>query len=37
MKNLEDIFETDEFKALPLSKRIWFRIKGAFITFISYM
>lgn len=34
---LEDIFNTEEFKSLPLHKRLWIRIKVAFIGFIQYM
>jgi hypothetical protein len=35
-KELEDIFETKEFKALPWKQRLWLRIKVAFIQSISY-
>ena len=34
---LEDIFKTKEFKSLPLHKRLWIRVKVAFIAFIQYM
>lgn len=30
MTELEDIFDTEEFKSLPRSKRIWIRLKVAF-------
>lgn len=30
MTELEDIFDTEEFKNLPRSKRIWIRLKVAF-------
>lgn len=35
MKELEDIFSTEEFKALPWKKRAWIRFKIAFIQTIS--
>ncbi len=35
MQELEDIFSTPEFKSLPLGKRIWIRLKVAFIQTIS--
>ena len=35
MKELEDIFNTDEFKSLPFWNRVWIRIKVAFIQIIS--
>lgn len=34
---LEDIFNTEEFKSLPLHKRLWIRIKVAFIGFLELM
>mgnify|MGYP001093673001 FL=1 len=34
---LEDIFNTNEFKSLPLRKRIWIRIKVAFFGFLELM
>ena len=36
MNQIEDIFLTPEFKSLPFRKKLWIRIKVAFITFISY-
>ena len=35
MKELEDIFLTEEFKALPWRKRAWLRFRIAFIQTIS--
>jgi hypothetical protein len=35
MKELEDIFLTEEFKALPWKKRVWIRFKIAFFQTIS--
>ena len=32
---LEDMFNTEEFKALPWKKRVWIRFKVAFIQTIS--
>ena len=32
---LEDIFTTKEFKTLPIMKRIWIRMKVAFIQMTS--
>lgn len=37
MKELEDIFLTEEFKALPWRKRAWLRFRIAFIQTISMM
>ena len=37
MNELEDIFSTDEFKALPWRKRAWLRFRIAFIQTISMM
>lgn len=37
MKQIEDIFDTAEFKALPFWKRFWLRLQIAFFTFNSYM
>ncbi len=37
MVELEDIFKTEEFKSLPLAKRIWIRVKVAFIQTINMM
>lgn len=34
---LEDIFLTEEFKALPWKKRAWIRIKVAFIQTLRMM
>lgn len=36
MKELEDIFYTEEFKKLSWRERVWIRIKVAFIQTISY-
>ena len=36
MEPLEEIFTTPEFKSLSFWRRVWIRIKVAFITFISY-
>lgn len=36
MKELEEIFETDEFKSLPRYKRILIRSKIAFYQTISF-
>lgn len=33
----EDYYKTDEFKSLPMSKRIWIRLKIAFFQTISMM
>jgi len=30
MKEIEDLYLTEEFKSLPRHKRIWFRLKVAF-------
>ena len=35
MKELEDIFRTDEFKSLSWGQRFWIRLKVAFIQSIS--
>ncbi len=35
IKELEDIFRTEEFKSLPMMQRLWIRIKIAFIQTIS--
>ena len=35
MKELEDIFNTTEFKALPWKQRFWIRIKIAIVGFLS--
>ena len=35
MDQLEDIFNTEEFKALPFKKRVWLRIKIAFFQTIQ--
>lgn len=35
MKELEEIFDTPEFKSLPKIKRIWIRIQVAFFQSIS--
>jgi len=35
IKELEDIFLTDEFKSLPMMQRLWIRIKIALIQTIS--
>lgn len=37
MNELEDIFLTEEFKALPWRKRAWLRFKIAFFQSISMM
>ena len=37
MNQIEDIFETAEFKALSIWKRFWIRLQVAFFTFNSYM
>ena len=37
MNQWEDIFETNEFKELSLSKRVFLRLKIAFFQFISYL
>lgn len=37
MKQLEDIFETTEFKELPWKKRFWIRIKVAFLGMMEMM
>jgi len=34
-KELEDLFLTEEFKSLPWSKRLWVRIRVAFIATIT--
>jgi len=36
MKELEDIFETKEFKSLSKLQRLWIRIKVAFIQTLNY-
>jgi len=36
MQQIEDIFNTSEFKSLSRWQRLWIRIKVAFLTFISY-
>ena len=36
MKELEDIFKTDEFKSLNWHQKLWIRIKIAFIQTINY-
>jgi hypothetical protein len=33
--DIYDWFETDEFKSLPLKKRLWIRLKVAFFDTIS--
>jgi hypothetical protein len=35
MNQLEDIFDTKEFKSLPWIKRVWIRIQIAFIQTIK--
>ena len=35
MEELEDIFNTTEFKALPWKQRFWIRIKIAIAGFLS--
>jgi hypothetical protein len=35
IKELEDIFKTKEFKALPWKQRFWIRIKVAIAGFLS--
>jgi hypothetical protein len=35
IKELEDIFRTEEFKSLPMMQRLWIRLKIAFIQTIS--
>jgi len=35
MKELEDIFNTDEFKSLSFWNRVWIRFKVAFVQTIS--
>lgn len=37
MNQLEDIFETKEFKELPWKQRLWIRIKVAFFGFMEMM
>ena len=37
MQQLEDIFETKEFKQLPWKKRLWIRIKVAFFGMLEMM
>jgi len=37
MNQIEDIFDTTEFKALPWGKRFLIRLKVAFFTFNSYI
>ena len=37
MNQLEDIFETKEFKQLPWKKRLWIRIKVAFFGMLEMM
>jgi len=36
MKELEDIFNTEEFKSLSFLKKIWIRLKVAFVTLFTY-
>jgi hypothetical protein len=36
MNQIEDIFDTKEFKSLSRWQKLWIRIKVAFFTFISY-
>jgi len=36
MKELEDIFDTKEFKSLSWRERVWIRLKVAFITLIQF-
>jgi hypothetical protein len=36
-EEIEDIFLTDEFKSLSWSKRLWIRIKVAFIVTINML
>lgn len=35
IKEVEDIFLTDEFKSLPWQKRLWLRLKVAFFVTIT--
>jgi len=35
IKELEDIFRTEEFKSVPVMQRLWIRIKIALIQTIS--
>ena len=35
MKELEDIYKTEEFKLLSWKQRLWIRIKVAFIQIIT--
>jgi hypothetical protein len=35
MEELEDIFKTNEFKALPWKQRFWVRVKVAIAGFLS--
>jgi hypothetical protein len=37
MKEIEDIYNTHEFKELPWKNRVWFRIKVAFFATIGMM
>ena len=37
MKQIEDIFDTQEFKSLSRWERFWIRLKVAFVTFNSYL
>lgn len=37
MQQLEDIFETKEFKELPWKKRFWIRVKVAFFGMLETM
>jgi hypothetical protein len=36
-EEIEDIFLTDEFKSLSWSKRLWIRVKVAFIVTINML
>lgn len=37
MNQIEDVFNTEEFKALPFKKRVWMRLKIAFFQTIQMM
>jgi len=37
IKELEDIFKTEEFKTLPWKNRLWIRIKVAFFGMLEMM
>ena len=37
MQQLEDIFETKEFKELPWKKKLWIRFKVAFFGMLETM